>query len=50
MHRIDLSDIMIFIGLAMAFVGLWLWDPRIALVVVGLLMAGVGLVAAVRSA
>lgn len=50
MDRIDLSDILVFLGLAMAFAGLWLYDYRVALVVVGLLMAGVGLLAAARSA
>lgn len=40
MRGVDLRDVLLVVGLAMMFAGLWFVDWRWALVVVGALVAG----------
>lgn len=49
LRRIDLKDVILLIGLAMVFAGLWFVDWRWALIVVGALLALLAVFGAARS-
>lgn len=48
MKRIDLADAVVVIGLAMMGAGLGAFDWRVALVVLGLILALIGMAGALR--
>lgn len=49
MRRIDLSDVMVIVGLALLAGGLGAYDWRLACVVCGLVLLALGLMGALRA-
>lgn len=42
--KLSFFDVLIFAGLFMAGIGLWLYDPRLSLVVIGAILFALGIV------
>jgi hypothetical protein len=46
MSRLDIFDVLAFIGILLLATGLWLVSPALSLTVVGILLLGIGLAGA----
>lgn len=42
--RLSFADVLVFVGLVMAGLGIWLYDPRLSLLVIGVVLFGLGIV------
>lgn len=42
-ESLDFADIMVFVGLGMAGTGLWLWEPKWALTIIGSIVLILGI-------
>lgn len=49
MRRVDGRDVLVLLGIVLVGTGLWYFDWRIALITVGVVLAALGLIGALRN-